>query len=115
MGWTFSTHPKTAKEAKSELLAELGDKALDSGGSGNEFYVLLKGENGKSFIVLFLLQSVNNSVGYKDMDETAYPFYYNCPKRILDKADPPQTDSAAKWRAACREAAKAKAAKARKI
>jgi hypothetical protein len=53
---------------------------------------------------------------YKDMDETAGPYSYACPARILDQLDqlaPNPPEYAAKWRAACREHAANKRAKAK--
>ena len=42
---------------------------------------------------------------YKDMDETALPFYFDCPARILDFLDthaPVTEGNAQAWRAGCR-------------
>ena len=39
--------------------------------------------------------------GYKDMDEGMHPFYYDCPKRILDKLTPTDDKQANAWREAC--------------
>lgn len=40
---------------------------------------------------------------YKDMTETAGPYYYDCPASILDLLGPPGNDHAAEWRAKCRQ------------
>lgn len=43
---------------------------------------------------------------YKDMDETALPFYFDCPARILDFLDthaPVTEGNAQAWRAGCRQ------------
>lgn len=42
--------------------------------------------------------------GYKDMDETMGPYYYNCPERILNLLTPTDNEYALKWRRKCREA-----------
>jgi hypothetical protein len=43
-----------------------------------------------------------------------HPYYYDCPVKLLDKADPPDTEHATKWRDAVRKvAAEKKAARAR--
>lgn len=42
-------------------------------------------------------------VGYKDMAETAGPYYFDCPASILDLLGPPINDHAAQWRAKCRQ------------
>lgn len=41
--------------------------------------------------------------GYKDMDETMGPCYYQCPAKILDLLTEPLNESAANWRTQCRE------------
>lgn len=41
--------------------------------------------------------------GYKDMDETVHPFYYDCPKRILDLLSPTDNENALEWRRKCEE------------
>lgn len=43
---------------------------------------------------------------YKEMDETALPYYYDCPARILDfldKHSPNPQGNALAWRTACRQ------------
>jgi hypothetical protein len=44
-----------------------------------------------------------NSWGYKDMDETMDPFYYQCPAKILDLLTEPLNEGAAAWRQKCRD------------
>jgi len=39
--------------------------------------------------------------GYKDMDETVEPYYYDCPKSILDLLTPTDNESANIWRQKC--------------
>lgn len=49
---------------------------------------------------------------YKEMSEDMGPYYYDCPASILDLLDETASETANKWRAACREkAAKLKAAR----
>ena len=43
--------------------------------------------------------------GYKDMDESCYPYCFDCPERILAASTVPDTSG---WRAACREKRKTK-------
>ena len=40
--------------------------------------------------------------GYKDMDETMYPFATDCPAAILDLLTPTDSENAMRWRAECR-------------
>lgn len=41
--------------------------------------------------------------GYKDMDETIHPFYYDCSKGILDLLDETEDEMAITWRNLCRK------------
>lgn len=41
--------------------------------------------------------------GYKDMDETMYPYAYDCPKGILDLLSPTDNENALAWRKKCEE------------
>jgi len=41
--------------------------------------------------------------GYKDMDESMGPCYDRCPAKILDLLTEPANETAAAWRAACRD------------
>ena len=50
--------------------------------------------------------------GYKDMDETCEPYYYDCPESILALLSPTDNENALKWRAACHERNAAKKADA---
>lgn len=67
---------------------------------------------GNDFIVGYVVlhrRERDGTVMFKDMDETAGPFYYDCPKKILDMLTPidalPVCDSAKasarKWRETC--------------
>lgn len=49
--------------------------------------------------------------GYKDMDETMLPFYYDCPAGILALLTPTDSANANKWREECRKTLAAKAEK----
>lgn len=48
--------------------------------------------------------------GYKDMDETMEPYYYDCPAGILALLTPTDNERANNWRKACRENLAKKAA-----
>ena len=41
--------------------------------------------------------------GYKDMDETELPYYYECPKKILDLLTTTNNENAKEWREKCYE------------
>ncbi len=112
MGWLYK-YGFTAKDIKADLLAQLGDKAVDHGGSGREFYILIKvpvsdqvadaGDGMGRVILVNLIQSGgSDGYGYKDMDEACGPYYFNCPERIL-AASTCQNKTAIEWREKCRE------------
>ncbi|HEY4545585.1 MAG TPA: hypothetical protein VIG90_04040 [Pedomonas sp.] len=49
--------------------------------------------------------------GYKTMDETVHPFFYNCPEPILNLLTPTECDGANKWRRQCRQTLSARRAR----
>ena len=51
------------------------------------------------YISCDLLSKQDNSWGYKDMDESVHPYYYNCPLKFLDMAPEVSAD----WRKGVRE------------
>ena len=54
------------------------------------------GKEGDKFIVLFKIQSFGKGdYGYKVMDESQHPYYYDCPLTFLKEANTP----CAEWRA----------------
>jgi len=44
-----------------------------------------------------------HNFGYKDMDESLHPFYYDCPERILRRLTPCDDEEANRWRQKCWE------------
>lgn len=80
---------------------------------GNIAYTLsehpVSGEEGKTFKIISVIKIVKyeGEFGYKDMDESMGPFYYDCPQSIL-KESTIQTETAVKWRNDCTEYAKNK-------
>lgn len=105
MGWSFCAASKDALVSHIERdLAGLSDaEVVDKALRGSRFWVAMRrGE--QRFIVLFLLKSDGGSDcyrwGYKDMDETMHPYYYDCPLRLLDATKPDGEES--EWRKAVR-------------
>ena len=43
------------------------------------------------------------NIGYKDMEESEGPYYYNCPERILKLLTPTSNEYALRWRKKCWE------------
>lgn len=110
MGWLFCEPTRDA------LVRRLKDRCnndsyelIDSATRGNEFYaVLRRKDTGLRFIAVCLMRGTPGNFhpddirwGYKDMDESMGPCYYNCPERLLAQSDD-QSEYAVGWRAACR-------------
>lgn len=51
--------------------------------------------------------------GYKDMDETMEPYYYDCPPSILNLLTPTEDEGANRWREGCRRRTEEKKSKGR--
>lgn len=123
MGWTFP-YGATRRQIIDELTpAEC--PSGDAGGlfrtlrhccKGNVLYALHEsvkpdGSSTKWIGVYLMGKHGGNDWGYKDMDETMGPYYYNCPVKYLDEADEPANECAANWRAEVRRRAAERASK----
>ena len=76
-----------------------------------ELYTLLRDKETKQSIICVSLVSLcKDKWGYKGMDETMEPYYYNCPQKILKLAEEsePISDNAKHWRDKCWETIKRK-------
>lgn len=66
----------------------------------------------ESVFGVVMLTAVDNkdyfNFSYKDMDESAGPGYYDCPKGILDMLTPTEYEWAKEWRERCYENIKKK-------
>lgn len=63
-------------------------------------------EYSKVFAAIFLTSTSSKdyfNFSYKDMDESVGPYYYDCPKGILDLLTPTDNELANNWRMKCRE------------
>ena len=94
-------------------------KTLRSSFSGNTLWVLHEiaregGSNVERFIGCYRLSRYQGEWGYKDMDESVGPVYYDCPVSYLDEATAPMNEHAAEWRKSAREHGERKAAQRRK-
>jgi hypothetical protein len=112
MGWLFC---KPSKEALVEHLLDPNQysnaKIVEHSLRGNRLWAQFETHEGKRLIGLFLLGKSNGRWGYKDMDETMHPYYYDCPLRLIDTATEPLNENATKWRETVREYWKKKASK----
>lgn len=120
MGWTWynATHYKKGNvDRKAECDEQLNwetenrkNRVLKSAMVGSTYYgavesTLNSGER-TVFGVVFLTSTNNRdyyNFGYKDMDETMHPYYYDCPNSILELLTETDNENARTWREKCRE------------
>lgn len=113
MGWLFSESWPTRKVMREHLCEGNGLKTIASCWKGNNLwaiheYTYDQGPNAGEtvqFIALYLIRWHGGDLkgwGYKDMDESAGPCYYNCPISYLDKIPDPG-GYATEWRKKVRE------------
>lgn len=82
-------------------------EVLDSSLYGSTVYLCCRYTNkntGETLVYASVCLTHMGKDGYfmiKTMDETMGPCYYDCPKRILDRLDPPRNDWAKNWREEC--------------
>ncbi len=102
MGWLFGYH--TRRELIDHLVSGNGIKTLKHCCKGNNLwavheYVRTGDTEPTRYVALYLLRGGKHGDmwGYKDMDESMHPYYYNCPLSYLDGLSEP-TGSAAEWR-----------------
>lgn len=90
MGWTYSQN-WTSKEAIISHCIDWGDKftTLEHSVKGGRLWVLLQynegDKKGDVFVALYLLQKDGSEWGYKDMDDTCGPYYYDCPISFINR------------------------------
>lgn len=100
MGW-YGQYGSNKKTEVARVLQEV--KPLDHSLRGNVLYMLVQHLQYGKFIAVYLFESMGGgSYGYKPMDENMGPYYFDCPLRLIKKADPPLTQCAAEWREAVR-------------
>lgn len=126
MGWIYehATHyivdrkgnrKVDRKKQCDEELAWENDNAkcevLKSAMRGSVYYaaarITYKGTNSSKVLAAVVLTRLDRgsycNFGYKAMEETVEPFYYDCPKSILDLLSPTDNLHAVSWREKCRQ------------
>ena len=113
MGWTTcnAKHYKNGKvdrKAECDALWNKDCTVLKSTMKGSTYYGALKLPDGNVIGTVVLTSSGERNsyyfnFGYKAMDETVGPCYYDCPKSILDLLTPTDSEWANEWRRKCRE------------
>lgn len=121
MGWTF-IHSISLYRSKREYIdrncctwdgADTKGEVVKSAMVGSTYYAAVRRTNkgtgqGYVFGVVVLTRSAPRdpdgyTFGYKDMDESMGPCYYDCPAGILDLLDPTEQEYALNWRQKCRD------------
>ena len=118
MGWTY-THKHSSLSMKDFFKEEFGfandrravrllDCAVVNLREAYLAFEALDKATGKRevFAVVCLLHYKPNeyyNIGYKDMEESEGPYYYNCPERILKLLTPTTNEYALRWRQKCWE------------
>lgn len=108
MGWTYQSAygEKNKKTLMTNELEHYGDlKVLKATVKGSVYYAACTNTQhpGEVWAIVCLVRLDRGDWGYKDMDETMHPYYYDCPKSILDLLTPTTNENALKWRAMCRQ------------
>lgn len=115
MGWTFPYSTTTKKRLVDEILSDYRHhpnwKIIKTALVGSCFWMALHSlKTDEKFIVLYLMEKHDGTYGYKDMDETMHPFFYNCPVSLLDMTTSPKNE-ANPWRIEMRKKYAEKTAK----
>ena len=108
MGWYFEPSGGIFQDTRKEFAEDMvrryrgEDYSLKpSDPYKGTLYILTKNDEGQRYIaVLFLDQEDDGTWGYKPMSEMVGPCVYDCPKRLLDKSEVPDTYG---WRKKCHE------------
>lgn len=112
MGWTYMEKPSNIKKWFEDSLTweseYYSNKCLKSYIKPKEGYAAIESINKitggrKVFAVIWLFhykRSIfdNCNFGYKDMEESIGPYYYNCPANILDLLTETKNEYAIEWR-----------------
>jgi hypothetical protein len=100
MGWLYS-HPTRAalvESLRSPTRFRAGCTVLKSRVIGSRHWYLIEGPDKVRMVGLDLLGVSDKQHGYKDMDETMGPYYYDCPAAWLDMCTAPLNEYSRAWR-----------------
>lgn len=109
MGWTYelNRYNYTPKEYwLNEVLFRWNltgqFKVVAQNSKGNEFYAAIqKMETKEVFAIVVLIEKHGKEIGFKEMDETSHPFYYNATKKLIKTLTPTDSNYANEWREKC--------------
>lgn len=108
MGWTWYI-ANNYKKGKIDRKKEIDDmwnndrtQVVRSCLKDTTYYAAIKNINtNEVFAIVYLTKIDGYEFGYKDMDETEEPYYYDCPKSILKELSPTDNELANSWRKKC--------------
>lgn len=96
MGWmvvntALGESPRALRERLENELVEsqerAGNKVIQVSTRGTRSWMLLQTPHGDKWIGLILWDMSGSTVGYKLLDESMHPLYYDCPLGFLKKAE----------------------------
>ena len=105
MGWSSMRRTQPVKEwflsdvAQGYTILEVKIVRL------TELYAAVQRKDGSVYCLVALLRYHKGwwNFSYKYMSEFDMPYYFKCPKSILDKLTPTEDTNAIEWRKKCRE------------
>lgn len=103
MGW-WSRPDYKPSDWKAELMEEFKKNSfvsiLDHKTTcfGKRWWILFETKDGGRFIALYLFERFRSGWGYKDMDESCGPYFYDCPMSLLKRTTAPTNEWSANWR-----------------
>lgn len=116
MGWTGvfinkNVTPRKAIEDEIKRILRKEFELLKIVGKGSTYYCAIKDKTYNEVFGMVIPTSVSTKhcpyyqyeLIYKTIGEQSGPFYYDCPKSILNLLSPTEDDEANKWRAKCRK------------
>lgn len=96
---------KKVADTKAEFQDIWGDRIVAAVSVGTVIYSALRDDDGKIFGCATPICSHPHSdcISYKNIKETEYPLYFDCPLSILGLLSPTDNETANKWRQMCIE------------
>ncbi len=110
MGWTGIDagwkNNASSRQVCLEKATWFGDKVVRAAWRGNHWYYAVREDHGavSGGVVLAERRKEGFRIWwyFKDLGENDAPYFYQCPKTILDCLSETKNECALEWRAACR-------------
>lgn len=64
----------------------------------HELYLVMEHPDGIIFLMVVLVDIIDNEIFFKEITSSMGPSYYNCPVQFLDKLDAASSEFDTKWR-----------------